>query len=234
MIKVIPNVENFLTKTDWLTSFHHFSFGEHYDSTKVNFGPLRVFNDDVINPGEGFGFHPHHDMEIVTCVTEGILEHRDDFGNHGIVKEGEIQRMSAGSGVFHSEYNHSDKILKLLQIWIMPDKKGIKPEYEQRKFSKEQRQDKLLCVISQKQSTMHLHQDVSFYIACLESKKITPELKGRMAYLFVIDGKIKLNGIELFGKDSAMIQKEEIMEMTPITKSEIILLDMPESFTSTN
>lgn len=235
MIKVIPNKENFLTQIDWLTSFHHFSFGEHYDPSKVSFGPLRVFNDDTINPGEGFGFHQHHDMEIVTYVTEGTLEHEDDFGNKGIVIQGEVQRMSAGSGVFHSEYNHSGKILKLLQIWIMPDKKGVKPEYEQTKFSAEQRQDKLLCVISQKQDTMHLHQDASFYISRLKDKKITHRFEpGRIGYFFVIDGKIKLNGIELFSKDSAMIQQEENIEIVPQDKSEIILLDLPENFINVN
>jgi redox-sensitive bicupin YhaK (pirin superfamily) len=235
MIKVIPNKDNFLTQIDWLTSFHHFSFGEHYDPTKVNFGPLRVFNDDTINPGQGFGFHQHHDMEIVTYVTEGTLEHEDDFGNKGVVSQGEVQRMSAGSGVFHSEYNHSGKILKLLQIWIMPDKKGIKPEYEQKKFSVEQRQDKLLCVISPKQDTMSIHQDVSFYISRLENKKTIHSFgQNRIGYLFVIDGKIKLNNVVLTSKDSAKIQQEKEIEIIPESKSEIILLDMPENFTKLN
>lgn len=124
MLKIIKNSENFKTELDWLISFHHFSFGEHFHPEKVNFGPLRVFNDDKIELGKGFSFHSHHDMEIVTYVLDGTLEHKDNFGNEGVIEEGEVQRMSAGTGIFHSEFNHSNtNPLKLLQIWILPQKK---------------------------------------------------------------------------------------------------------------
>jgi len=231
MIRIIPNSENFLTETDWLKSFHHFSFGEHYDPNKVSFGPLRVFNDDTVQPEKGFGFHSHRDMEIVSYVTEGSLEHKDNFGNKGIVEAGEVQLMSAGTGVFHSEFNHSKTLpLKFLQIWILPDTKGLKPSYGQKKITKQDRLNKLLRVIST-DSSFKIHQDISFYISRLEKGELKHQFaSGRLGYLFVIDGKVNLNGSELGPKDSAMIEKEQSMTLNSKTFSEIIFLDLAEKF----
>lgn len=236
MLQIIKNQNNFETKLDWLTSYHHFSFGEHFHPDKTNFGPLRVFNDDLIQSGKGFGFHQHKDMEIVTYVTEGTLEHKDNFGNNGIIETGQVQRMSAGTGVFHSEYNHSNQNpLKLLQIWIFPNKKELKPSWEERKFTKENRLDKLLCIVSQNQtgSSLLIHQDVSFYVSRLENGELNHKFaEGRLGYLFVIDGKLSVNGIKLDTKDAVKIQHEKSITMKSSGSTELILLDLPTKYES--
>ena len=237
MLKIIKNPENFKTEIDWLTSYHHFSFGEHFHPDKTNFGPLRVFNDDLIQSGKGFGFHQHHDMEIVTYVIDGTLEHKDNFGNNGIIESGEIQRMSAGTGIFHSEYNHSSTTnLNLLQIWITPNQKDLKPSWEQHKFSKEERLNNLLCVVSPRSddSSLSIHQDVSFYVSRLENSKVHHDFaESRVGYLFVISGKLHINDMELGAKDSVKIQEEKSITLKSSGSSEIILLDMPSNYDST-
>ena len=230
-MKIIKNHENFTTEIDWLTSYHHFSFGQHFDPSKTNFGSLRVFNDDTIAPGKGFGFHQHHDMEIVTYVLDGKLQHKDNFGNDGIIHSGEVQRMSAGTGIFHSEYNHSQtEALSLLQIWINPNQKGLKPSWEQRKFSKEQRLNKLLCVVSpiQSESTLLIHQDVSFYISRIDDSSVSHKFaEDRIGYLFVIYGNPAVNDVKLDTKDSLEISDERSILIRSSSPSEIILLDLP-------
>jgi redox-sensitive bicupin YhaK (pirin superfamily) len=236
VLQIIKNQDNFETKIDWLTSYHHFSFGEHFHPDKNNFGPLRVFNDDLIQAGKGFDFHQHRDMEIVTYVTEGILEHKDNFGNNGIIETGEVQRMSTGTGVFHSEYNHSNQNpLKLLQIWIFPNKKGLKPSWQERKFTKDDRLDKLLCIVSSNQtdSSLLIHQDVSFYVSRLENGEVNHKFtEGRLGYLFVINGKLKVNRMELDPKDAVKIQHEKSIIMKSSGSSELILLDLPAKYDS--
>ena len=232
MIKIIPNSQNFETKIDWLTSYHHFSFGEHYDPQKTEFGLLRVFNDDVIEAGRGFDFHSHSNMEIVTLVIDGVLEHKDSMGNVGVVEPGEVQRMTAGTGVFHSEYNHSkEKPLRLLQMWVRPNRNGLKPSWEQRKFTKEQKQNKLLGIVHpegiQDDSTS-IHQDVWFYVSSLsKGAKISHHTQNRQSYLFVIDGDITVNEKILGKQGSAEIQKEKEISITANENSEIILIDLP-------
>lgn len=236
MIKTIPNSQNFKTKLDWLTSFHHFSFGEHYDPQKIDFGPLRVFNDDTIEAGMGFDFHPHNNMEIVTYVIDGTLEHKDSMGNIGVVEPGEVQRMTAGTGVFHSEYNHSkEKPLKLLQMWIYPNENDLKPSWEQRKFTKEQRRDKLLDIVhpenTQNKDSISIHQDTRFYISNLTNgATLTHRLQNRQAYLFVIDGQITVNGNSLEKQDSATIQEEKEISIAATKDSEIILIELPVKY----
>lgn len=231
MLKIIKNQENFKTEIDWLTSYHHFSFGEHFHPDKTNFGHLRVFNDDTIQSGKGFSFHQHRNMEIVTYVLEGTLEHKDNFGNNGIIESGEVQRMSAGTGIFHSEYNHSHiEPLKLLQIWILPSQKGLKPSWEQHKFSKEERLNNFLCIVSPRtnDSSLLIHQDVSFYVCRLDNSKIQHNFtEKRMGYLFVISGKIHINDMNLDAKDSVMIQEEQSIVLRSSGPSEVILLDLP-------
>ena len=235
MLKIIKNSENFKTELDWLRSYHHFSFGEHFHPDKITFGPLRVFNDDVIQSGKGFNFHQHNDMEIVTYVIDGILEHKDDFGNNGIIELGEVQRMSAGTGILHSEYNHSTTdSLKLLQIWIHPNQKGLKPSWEQRKFSINQRLNNLLCIVSPESddSSLSIHQDVSFFVSRLENFKVQHNFaKNRMGYLFVISGKVQINDVQLNTKDSVEIQSEDTIVLETLETCEIILLDLPENYT---
>lgn len=236
MIKTVPNSQNFKTELDWLTSFHHFSFGEHYDPQKIDFGPLRVFNDDTIEAGRGFDFHPHNNMEIVTYVIDGTLEHKDNMGNIGIVEPGEVQRMTAGTGVFHSEYNHSkEKPLNLLQMWIYPNKNDLKPSWEQHKFKKEQRRDRLFGIVhpenTQDGDSISIHQDVWFYISNLtKGTTLTHKLQDRQAYLFVIDGQVTVNENNLEKQDSATIWEEKEISITSTMDSEIILIDLPVKY----
>jgi redox-sensitive bicupin YhaK (pirin superfamily) len=220
-----------------LTTYHHFSFGEYYDPSKVNFGPLRVFNDDIIQPGTGFDFHQHQDMEIVTYVVEGELEHKDNLGNHGIIQPGEIQRMSAGTGVFHSEFNNSnEEPLRLLQIWLFSNTRGLKPSWEQKKYTKDDRKNKLLPIISPKNSyqkdRLSISQDATFYISNLEAGKDVDYVaqSNRLTYLFVIEGKIVLNGKVLNTRDSAQVENEEILKIKAQRDTEIILIDLPVKY----
>jgi quercetin 2,3-dioxygenase len=234
MIRVIKEQEQYKGENEWLTTYHHFSFAEYYDPSKVNFGPLRVFNDDVIQPGTGFDFHQHQDMEIVTYVIDGTLEHKDSLGNHGIIPPGEIQRMSAGTGVLHSEFNHSnEKPLRLLQIWLFSDTRGLKPSWEQKKYAKDDRKNKLLPVISPKNSNqkerLEIRQDATFYISNLETGKDLSYIQksDRITYLFVIEGKIALNDKVLYTRDIAQIENEEILKIQAQRDTELILIDLP-------
>lgn len=226
---------------DWLSSYWHFSFDHYQDPQKMNFGPLRVFNDDIVQPGTGFGFHPHRDMEIVTYVIDGELEHQDNQGNKGIVHPGEIQRMTAGTGILHSEYNHSkEKPLRLLQLWIFANKRGLKPSWEQKQFKKEERQDRLLPVIVPEQvsdgGALHIHQDASIYVSSLnKGAKVEHVMApGRKAYVFVIDGEASLNGNALKTRDSARLENESKISLSAASPTELILLDLPEKYAINN
>src|SRR3954466_3094761 len=148
-VKVIRSGERHFGDHGWLQTYWHFSFSDYYDPDNLGFGPLRVFNDDVVQPGGGFPMHPHRDMEIITYVTDGQLEHRDHLGNRGVIHPGEVQVMSAGKGIMHSEFNHSkEKAVHLLQLWVMPRTRGSKPRWEQKPFTPAERQGKLLAVVS--------------------------------------------------------------------------------------
>jgi len=237
MQQVIKANEHFKGQYDWLTTYHHFSFGDYYNPEKMNFGPLRVFNDDEVQPGTGFDFHPHNNMEIVTYLIDGELEHKDNFGNHGIIKPGEIQRMSAGTGIVHAEYNHSkEKPLRLLQMWVLANKKNLKPSWEQHKFTKEQQQNKLLPIIvpenSESIDALKIHQDASFYLSTLMPQNTVQHTikDGRMAYIFVIDGKTRINDKILQTRDAMMIQNEKSVIITAEKQTELILVDLPEKF----
>lgn len=237
MIKIVKSGEHYHSEIDWLSSYWHFSFDHYQDPQKMNFGPLRVFNDDVIQPGTGFGFHPHRDMEIVTYVIDGELEHRDNQGNTGVIQPGEIQRMSAGSGILHSEYNHSkERPLRLLQLWIFANKRGLEPSWEQKKFRKEERSDRLLPVIVPENSAdggaLHIHQDASIYVSSLNKGAAVEHAlaPGRKAYVFVIDGSINLNGKKMESRDAARVETEDRIDIRADKPSELILLDLPEKY----
>lgn len=236
MLQVIKASEHYKGQYDWLTTYHHFSFGEYYNPEKMSFGPLRVFNDDVVQPGAGFDFHPHSNMEIVTYLIDGELEHKDNFGNRGIIKPGEIQRMSAGTGIMHAEYNHSkEKPLRLLQMWVLANKKNLKPSWEQHRFTKEQQLNKLLPVIVPENSTnddaLKIHQDASFYLSTILPQNTIQHTipDGRMAYIFVIEGKAQINGKILQTQD-AMMAKNESITIAAKQKTQLILVDLPEKF----
>jgi redox-sensitive bicupin YhaK (pirin superfamily) len=232
MIKVTKSEERHHADMGWLSTYWHFSFAEYYDPANMNWGALRVFNDDVIQPGHGFGAHPHRDMEIVTCILEGELEHRDNQGNTGVIHLGEVQVMSAGTGIFHSEYNYSkERLVHLLQIWIVPRTKGLKPRWEQRRFREADRTGVLLPVVSAGDipGTLAIDQDATIYVSALPAgRPVTHKSRpGRKAYLFVIGGALTVNGSPLVAGDQARIADESELRLKATENAELILLDLP-------
>jgi len=215
----------------WLDTYHTFSFADYYDPDYMGFRKLRVINEDHVQPGKGFGTHGHNDMEIITYVLEGSLDHKDSMGNGSSIKPGEVQRMSAGTGVTHSEYNHSPKeIVHLLQIWILPEKIGLKPSYEQRAFKTEQRKNQLCLVVSGQPSgdALKIYQDVQLFTSLLDKgKKLEHSLKkGRFAWMQVASGSIQVNQSLLKAGDGGAVSKEERLTITANDPSEILLFDL--------
>ena len=236
MIKTINSSEHYKSELGWLTSYHHFSFADYYNPDKMNYGPLRVFNDDTVRAGTGFDFHQHRDMEIITYLIDGELEHKDNQGNRGVIYPGEVQRMTAGSGIMHSEYNHSkEKPLRLLQMWVFANKKGLKPSWEQKKFRKEDRINRLVPVVTSENvsgdNTLHIHQDATFYLSTLTDGGHVSHVvgSGRKAYLFVIDGAISLNGKPMQTQDAALVENESLA-IRASAPTELILIDLPEKY----
>ena len=231
MITTIPSESRYHADHGWLDTRWHFSFGDYYDEENMNWGPLRVFNDDVIKGGGGFGAHPHKDMEIVTYVIDGVLEHQDNLGHKAQLKAGEVQMMSAGTGIVHAEYNPSKtEPVHLLQLWIMPRKKNLPPRWDQRPYDLAQRTGKLLPVISSGDvpNTMPIDQDATIYVSHLKTgTSVTHEsAPKRRAYLFVINGELDVNGQTLKQGDQARIADEPALRLTASQESEIILLDL--------
>jgi len=233
MIQVIPSKQRHHANHGWLDTHWHFSFGDYHDEKNMNWGALRVFNDDIIQGGGGFDFHPHRDMEIVTVVLRGSLEHQDNLGNKGTIEPGEVQVMSAGKGIYHSEQNHSEKLpLHLLQLWILPRHRGNAPRWEQKHFDRRQRLDKLFPVVSggDVADTLTIDQNAQIYLSSLSkdhhlAHAIHPARKG---YLFVIAGEIDLNGKKLVKGDQAKIAEETELKFSARKDSELIFLDLPE------
>ena len=231
MKQIIRSKDRYHHETDWLSTYWHFSFDHYYDPANQSFGPLRVFNDDVVQPGTGFPPHSHRDMEIITYVLEGELEHQDNLGNRGRVHPGEIQVMSAGTGITHAEYNPSktDR-LHLLQIWVLPLTRGLKPRWEQRRYSKAERQGRLLPVVSGDDGeTLRIDQDAVISIAALDpGQSVAHALApGRRAYAFVISGALELNGDAVAAGDQARITEEPRLALAASAPTELILLDLP-------
>ncbi|MBI3014756.1 MAG: pirin family protein [Candidatus Tectomicrobia bacterium] len=233
MIEIVRAHEHYHFQNDWLSSFWHFSFDEFYDPNKVAFGALRVFNDDTVQPNRGFGTHSHREMEIVTYVISGRVAHRDSTGSQFLIQPGEAQRMSAGTGISHSEMNPDpDEPVHFLQIWIIPAEKGIEPSYEQKGFPRDQRQGVLLPIVSGQgiPGGLRIHQDTTFYVSCLNSgDSVTHHLASaaRKSYLFVIEGKIQLNGEVLQARDVARLTAHDDLQIKASESSELILLDLP-------
>jgi len=220
-----------LTKLDWLNSRHTFSFGEYYDPKESGFSVLRVINDDHVAPGKGFGTHPHRDMEIITYVLEGAVEHRDSLGTRSVIPAGDVQRMTAGTGITHSEFNPSPSApLHFLQIWILPEAAGIKPGYEQKTLG-DRTKGKLALVASHAggDGALKIHQDADLYIGALEKgQAVEKELaSGRNAYVHVARGKLDLNGIALGEGDGAKIKDESHLKFVATDDAEVLLFDLP-------
>jgi redox-sensitive bicupin YhaK (pirin superfamily) len=232
MIKIIPSDQRHTADFGWLETHWHFSFGDYYDAENLNWGVLRVFNDDIMKPGGGFDFHPHQDMEIITIVLTGELEHRDNLGNRGVVKPGEVQVMSAGKGIYHSEQNPSMRDpLRLLQLWILPRTKGGAPRWEQKHFRRGDRVGKMMPVVSggDLPDTLRINQDAQIYLSALPGGfRATHTIRaGRKAYVFVIEGSLKLNGENLSEGDQARIAEETGLEFAAAEAAEVIMLDLP-------
>ena len=215
----------------WLDTYHTFSFGDYHDPEHMGFRSLRVMNEDRVEPGKGFGTHPHRDMEIVTYVLEGALEHKDSMGNGEVLRPGEFQRMSAGTGITHSEFNPSDsEPVHLYQIWLLPERKGIEPSYEQKQFPDAKITNRLRLVASPDASdgSLMIHQDARIYLAKITSdQRVVHELSpGRYAWLQVLRGAVKLNGTELETSDGAAISDESRIEIVGTTNAELMLFDL--------
>lgn len=231
MIQIIKSQDRHRSELSWLTSYFHFSFSDYYDPTNVHWGTLRVVNDDYIKPNSGFGAHPHENMEIVSYVINGELTHQDSLGNIGKIRAGEVQRMTAGTGVVHAEFNQSpDTEVHMLQMWVFPREQNLKPGWEQRGFTKEQRQGRLLPVVSGSPTpgALHIHQDVTLYISALDAgKSVEHSLgEGRYGYLFVIDGELTLNGQNLSAGDQGRIKGEQKLSIAATSPAELILWDL--------
>lgn len=224
MIKIRKSSERGAANHGWLKSFHTFSFANYYDPAHMHFGNLRVINEDYIAAGAGFGKHPHNNMEIITYVISGALSHQDSMGNASTILPGEVQIMSAGTGVFHSEFNHEkNRETHLLQIWILPKEKEIAPRYDQKTFSGEF----VLAVSgSGRDGSLQINQDAEIYVAKFASgKKFDFAAKGKI-WIQMISGKISVNGVELVNGDAAAISGEEKIQIKAEEKSEFLLFDL--------
>ena len=212
----------------WLDTYHTFSFADYYDPEYMGFRALRVINEDRVHPGRGFGTHSHRDMEIVTYVLEGELQHRDNMGTGSIIRPGEVQRMSAGTGVLHSEVNPSrDRSVHLLQIWLLPDRRGLKPEYEQKAFPAEERAGRLRLVASPDGSdgSLTIHQDAKILAGTIRDSVQYDLQPGRYAWLQVARGSLDLNGQTLNAGDGAAIENEPALTLRG-KDAEVLLFDL--------
>jgi redox-sensitive bicupin YhaK (pirin superfamily) len=215
----------------WFDTYHTFSFGDYYDPRFMGFRTLRVINEDRVHPGRGFPTHPHRDMEIITYVLEGSLQHRDSMGTGSVIRPGEVQRMSAGSGVTHSESNSSrDESVHLLQIWIMPDQYGIRPGYEQKMYAAEEKQGRLRLIASPdgRDDSVKIHQDTSLYATLLEKgQEVAHTLNAkRHAWIQVARGAVSLNGQLLTQGDGAAVSDEGALALVGQESAEVLLFDM--------
>lgn len=215
----------------WLDSFHTFSFAHYYDANHMGFGPLRVINEDRVEPGMGFGTHGHSDMEIVSYVLEGALEHKDSIGTGSVIVPGDVQRMSAGTGIRHSEFNHSKaERVHFLQIWILPERKGITPSYEQKTFSTDDKRGKLRLIGSRdgRDGSVTIHRDVDLYASVLKAgDAVSHDLRsGRGAWIQVARGSVTLNGQTLKAGDGASVTTPGALRLEGVDDAEVLLFDM--------
>lgn len=219
----------------WLDSAHTFSFSSYYDPRHMGFGPLRVINDDRVAPGAGFGLHGHRDMEIVSYVMEGALAHRDSLGNGSVIRPGDVQRMSAGTGIQHSEFNHSrTEPVHFLQIWIVPDRSGHAPGYEQTYFDTAEKRGRLRLIASRdgREGSVSLHQDVDLYATLLDGEdavEFEPGA-GRLVWLQVARGELRVNGRPLREGDGLAIDEPGRLRLDGANVAEVLLFDMADSW----
>lgn len=233
MITIRPSVARGHANHGWLDSYFSFSFANYYDPKHMGFRDLRVINEDWISANQGFGTHPHRDMEIITYIVEGELSHRDSTGREASIKRDDVQRMSAGTGVSHSEYNNSNAPVHLLQIWILPEADGLKPSYEDRTFTREKKQDQLRLIASHdgREGSTRINQDASVYATLLASGKALelPLAPGRHAWVQLVSGELDVNGTRLKKGDGAAISREEKLTLASVSgngQAEFLLFDL--------
>ncbi len=232
-IKIHKSGERGSSDLGWVQSRFSFSFADYYNPERMGFGALRVLNDDVISPDSGFDTHPHSNMEIVTTPLKGELEHKDSMGNSGTIHEGELQRMSAGTGILHSERNPSKTVpAELLQIWVLPKKMNITPSYEQKKFSEKEMQNVLLTVVcgEKKKGTLSINQDAVFLLGSFSKGRGAPYSvsgKNKGVFIFVIEGKVEVLGEALSRRDCAEIRGEKKIKLNAIEKSKVLVIEVP-------
>ncbi|MGF1610412.1 MAG: pirin family protein [Kiloniellales bacterium] len=232
MIEVTPFEQLGRFRNEWLNARYHFSFAEHYDPARMGWGPLRVWNDDTIEPGQGFGMHGHRDMEIITYVRRGAITHQDHLGNQGRTEAGDVQVMSAGSGILHAEVNLESEPTQLFQIWIEPNRLRVAPRWDQRRFPKGERAGVLVPLASGRpgdEQALPIHQDATLLGATLMAgQSVTHQLgSGRRAYLVAASGRCTVNGTAVEARDGVSVGDEETLTITAIEDSELLLADLP-------
>ena len=220
----------------WLKSHHTFSFANYHNPNRMNFGVLRVLNDDTVESGMGFGTHPHRDMEIISIPLEGDLEHKDSMGTTAVIKKGEIQVMSAGTGVMHSEYNkNADELVKFLQIWVIPNKQGVTPRYDQISIEEGSKPNDFQQILSPnpEDEGVWIHQNAWFNLANFDkgiSKEYQLHKKGNGVYVFVLSGKARIGDIELSERDGLGIENTDSFTLEALENAEILLMEVPMNF----
>jgi redox-sensitive bicupin YhaK (pirin superfamily) len=231
MIEIRKSSERGYADHGWLQSFHSFSFADYHDPAHLNFGPLLVINEDRVAAHRGFDMHGHRDMEIITYVLEGELAHKDSMGNGSIIRPGDVQRMSAGTGVQHSEFNHAGGTTHFLQIWIMPNRLGVTPSYEEANFSSEQKRGRLRLVASPdgEQGSVRVHQDARLYAGLFNAEEAAtlPIASGRRAYIQVARGAVSVNGVALGAGDAAKLVDEASVHLSSGQDAEVLVFDLP-------
>ncbi len=233
MMKIRASDERGHANRGWLDSYHSFSFANYYDQNWMGFTVLRVINEDVIAPAQGFGMHSHADMEIITYVLQGNLAHKDSLGNTEVIRQGHVQRMTAGTGITHSEFNASDsEPVHLLQIWILPNQQNLAPSYEDGFFSDAQKQNKWCLLASEhaEAGSLKIHQDMSLFASKLSERKVLEYAlkQNRSAYLQVASGSVEIDGKQLNAGDAAMFDSAQTIQITAINDAEILLFDLPK------
>ncbi len=231
MIEIIKADRRHFSDFGWLQTYWLFSFSSYFDPQNIQFGSLRVFNDDIVAPGTGFPTHPHEEMEIVTIVLDGEMTHEDSMGNKAVIRTGDVQRMSAGTGLTHSEFNLAEKPVHFYQIWIFPDQAGLAPTYDQKTYAAGDWQNRLFPVASGQgiSGVVTFHTDATIYRCNLEAGKevIHQTLADRRIFIYLTDGQLVVNGRELGVKDQARIDTDEPLVIKALERSDFILIDVP-------
>jgi len=231
MIAIRPAAERGAVNLGWLDSKHTFSFGEYHDPAHMGFSNLRVINEDWIEPGQGFGTHPHRDMEIITYIIKGALEHKDSMGNGAVMRRGDVQHMTAGTGVMHSEFNHSnDELVHLLQIWILPGERGLTPGYEEKTFADAAKKNQLKLIASPDGSdnSLVINQDLHLYASILDQNAELNHsfVGGHNGWIQVVEGEVEVDGEKLIAGDGAAIEQAETLGIKATTDTEFLLFDL--------